>query len=247
VRLLSVLCWWNEQPSWLADVVHGLTLAGVNQLVAVDGAYENFPGGTAASPIEQAQAIMAAAHDAGIMCDVYEPRELWANEPAKRTRSFRIMDDYRPDWFLVIDADEVITDAPADLKERLEDTDRDQADACLLDAPSAVLASGFLDDEEALPNTMLSRVVMPRRCLFRWSPGITVGPRHFDYIRPDGVNLWGDMYGQPLVIPDLVIDHRNPHREPGRRELARAYWQHVRTRVGDEPPTAGEVLARDGG
>lgn len=238
MRLLAVLSWWDEKPEWLTDVVHSLKLANVDQLVCVDGSFVNFPGGTAASPLGQAQAIMAAAHDVGIPCDVYEPLSMWANEPAKRSRSFRIMDDYRPDWFIVLDADEVVTEAPEDLKDRLAATDRDCADACLLDAPSAVLAAGFLEDEEALPNTMLSRVVMPRRCLFRWTPGITVGPRHFDYVTPDGRNLWGDQYGHPLVLKDLVIDHRNPHREPGRRELARAYWKHVRGAVGDEPEPA---------
>jgi hypothetical protein len=238
LRLLALLCYWDEHPDWLRDVVHSFKLADVDQIVALDGSYRNFPGGTVTSPIEQPVAILQAAAEVGIRCDVYEPQQLWANEPAKRTRSFELADQYRPDWVAVWDADEVITEAPDDLKDRLAATDRDCADACLLDAPSAVLAAGFLEDEEALPNTMLSRVVMPRRCLFRWTPGITVGPRHFDYVTPDGRNLWGDQYGHPLVLKDLVIDHRNPHREPGRRELARAYWKHVRGAVGDEPEPA---------
>lgn len=235
MKLAALLCWWNEDPAWLHDVIQALPLAGVTQLVACDGAYQNFPAGTPASPHEQAEAIMTAAHDAGIPCDLYQPHALWANEPAKRTHSFRLADAIRPDWLLVIDADEVILEAPADLHDRLQASDADYAEVCSLDAPSSVLAAGFLDSETAIPNVMLSRVVTPRRCLFRWTPGITVGPRHFDYVTRDGRNLWGTRPGQPLQIRQMVIDHRNEHRERGRQELARAYWKYVRSEIGDEP------------
>ena len=69
----------------------------------------------------------------------------------------------------------------------------------------------------------------PRRCLIRAVPGIVVGPAHYDYVTPDGRNLWGDEYGHPLKLTvgtrRMVMQHRNAQRLPGRRQAALDYYK----------------------
>jgi hypothetical protein len=116
-RLVALLSWWDEHPDWLADVVRSLVLADVDALVAVDGSYPHMPGATASSPHGQAAAIARTAAEVGIVSEVVVPGDLWTSECVKRTAMFGYAEAHRPDWLLVIDADEVILQAPPDLKD----------------------------------------------------------------------------------------------------------------------------------
>jgi hypothetical protein len=222
-RLVALLSWWDENPDWLADVVRSLALADVDALVAVDGSYPHMPGATASSEPEQAVEIQVAARVLPLGAYVYQPSELWASECVKRTAMFRYAEDFDPDWLLVIDADEVILQAPDDLKARLAASPVDYADVCSLEQPAQVLGGGVEDAD--IPQVLASRWVKPRRCLFRAVPGITVGPAHYNYVTPDGRDLWGDEYGSPLRIRDMMIDHRGARRDPERLRARQAYYE----------------------
>jgi len=66
VKLVALLTWYDE-PSWcLTELVASLAAAGIDHLVAVDGAYMLYPLARPQSPGEQAQAILAAAQGASV-------------------------------------------------------------------------------------------------------------------------------------------------------------------------------------
>jgi hypothetical protein len=218
-RICALLSWWDEPADWLADVVRSLVLADVDALVAVDGSYPHMPGATATSPHGQAAAITRTAADVGIVSEVVVPGDLWTSECVKRTAMFRLAETYRPDWLLVIDADEVILQAPLDMKDRLAATDRDCAEVASLEHAAPVFAAEM---DEEMPQVMASRWVKPRRCLFRALPGLRVGDAHYDYL-VDGRNLWGDGGEPALHVRDMVIDHRSGRRDPVRRAAKDAY------------------------
>jgi hypothetical protein len=225
-RIVAVLSWFDESPDMLRDMVLSLPLAGVDALVAVDGAFEHFAGNGYKSPREQVDAIYDAAQQIGVTSSCSIPGSRWRNEPEKRSYAFRLAEGRKPDWYLVLDSDERILAAPPDLKDRLAETDKDVVEGMLLEAQATTWSAEF-DDEEGLPAIHAQRFVKPRRCLIRAIPGLRCGPRHFDYVTPDGRNLWGDTYGSPLLMRDLVIDHRNHERNKARADAA---WEYYRVR-----------------
>jgi hypothetical protein len=220
MRLVALLNYYDERPDFLQAVVASLPLAGVDHLVALEGSYSLFPSGRSYPVSEQEDAIRAAAKAAHVECTV-AGRDGWESECEKRTHLFRLGDQLNADWFLVIDADEVILQAPPDLKQRLADTDRDYADCLSLEHMAPTLSAGVEGDD--MPIILAQRYVKPRRCLIRAVPGIVVGPAHSDYFTGDGRNLWGSEYGSPLLVRDMVIDHRNRLRDETRMQAALDY------------------------
>jgi hypothetical protein len=191
------------------------------------------PGGTARSSDAEHAAIRRAASDSGIGLTKLAPREPWAgNEIEKRTLSFQMSEAHSPDWLLVIDADERIIRAPADLKDRLAATECDYADVMSLEQQAPVVHS--MAEGAEWPQIHFSHHVKPRRCLIRAVPGLRVVGAHHNYICPDGRNLWGDEMGNPLRVKDMMIDHRNKHRDPARRQAALDYVD-ARTGASVEP------------
>ena len=130
MKLVGVLSWYDE-PVWcLTELVTSAARAGMDSLVAVDGAYMLYPGGMAQSPSEQAQAILAACTGNDVEVLLHLPREVWfGNEIEKRTFSFdlahRVMTP-GDDWMWILDGDEKITEANG-LREALEQTDLEAA------------------------------------------------------------------------------------------------------------------------
>lgn len=220
MRLVALLNFYDERPDFLQAVVASLPLASVDALVALDGPYSLFPAGRRYDLLEQRETVTGTAQAAGLQL-VLDGREGWKSECEKRTHLFRLGDNLRPDWFLVIDADEPILQAPTDLKDRLASTAADYGDCLSLEHMAPALSAGVEGDD--FPVILAQRYVKPRRCLIRAVPGITVGPVHSDYFTPDGRNLWGDEYGTPLLVRDMVIDHRNRLRDPVRLQAALDY------------------------
>ena len=104
--ITAALCWWDETPEVLADCIRGIANVA-DRVVALDGAYRRFPGGTAASDPSQAEAIRATAQEAGLDCLVLTPDRLWAGQLEKRTLLYQ-MAAIGSDWVVVVDADHVI-------------------------------------------------------------------------------------------------------------------------------------------
>lgn len=227
-RIVALLSWWSEDPDWLQATVRSLALAGVDGLLACDGSYPHVPGATAMSDPAQAVAIQIAAKATGFEAYVHRRPYLWASECAKRTAMFKMAEErFQADWLLIIDADEVILQAPADLKARLAVAaavaNRDAAEVCSLEQPAKVLGGGI--EGADMPQIVASRWVKPRRCLIRAIPGLTCGPCHYDYVTPDGRNLWGDGDTRALQIRDMVLDHRTDRRSAEQKAARRAYYE----------------------
>lgn len=109
-RLIGLLSYWDESPTWLAATVASMARV-CDHIVALDGRYALFGDDRVASPQEQADAIAHGAYGAGIGLTNVQPRRVFLNEMEKRTELFRYgLVDACPgtDWFLVLDADEVL-------------------------------------------------------------------------------------------------------------------------------------------
>jgi hypothetical protein len=214
VKIVALLSWYDEQPEWLHAAITSLHhLPTPVHVVAVDGAYADYPKGTARSNLDQYQAIHEAtvAIDAGLT--IHTPTSTWhGQECEKRTRLFRLGDHAAQpgDWFLILDADERITSCPPDLPARLTTT-FDVADVT------------FREPGPLGPKTY------PIPILFRAIPGITVTGNHYTYRTPDGRNLWGNAHTtrlEPRVdVTELTVDHLTGQRPPARREAAKTYYR----------------------
>lgn len=218
MRVIALLSWYDERPDWLAECVASAALL-CDHVVAVDGSYELFPGARAkpVSDVEQATAILEAADRAGIGCTMHVQRRPWAgNEVAKRDFMFRLASTLvgPADWFLRIDADELIRQVPADIHDRLAATDHDAAEITMYD----------------LDRTMHSEWQM--RALFRALPGIGVQQAHYVVTAPGGprgtrVLCGNQIHHQEDAEPlhGLRIEHRTHERPEIRQSRKLRYYQ----------------------
>jgi hypothetical protein len=209
-RIVALLSWFDEQPAWLAELVASMGRAGVDHVVAVDGAYGAYPDGTGNSGSEQAQVVAATALGAGMGCTIHIPSEAWAgNEIEKRTFLFALAHLVAVpdrDWLWVLDGDEVITES-AGLKEALEGTDKQVA--------TVNLWEGVCSGEHE--NTS-----MTLRMLFRAQrTGISVQGHHAHYRSGDGQVLWNAC--QPTNETPVLPLERMVHvrHRPGDRQAYR--------------------------
>jgi hypothetical protein len=221
--ICALLCWYDESPAWLTTMVSALTKASVTHLVAVDGPYALYPGSGEQphSPIDQAEAIVAAAYGAGIALTLTQPG-VHTSEVAKRDHSFKLAHTLCQDgdWLYVIDADEVVTSAPSDLLERL--------DACPYELAQPTLYERLDDTYEDLYNPIEPVTRNYPRVLLRWTPDLRVEENHYTY-RTDQLTLRGEpTKAQPLadgeILHDLRCLHRTKNRGAWRRQQQEAYY-----------------------
>jgi len=214
VNLIALLSWFDEQPQHLTDLITSIAQAGCTHLVAVDGPYQLYPSDTIASSPEQHDAILATSHALGLHVTLHVPEVPWpGNEVEKRTLLFKLghahANPYR-DWLWVCDGDEVITDVPPDLQDRLEKTSRNAAAVFVYEHSQA---DG-----------------MPLRKLFRAHPrGIFVEDNHAYYLTGDRDILWRP--GAPALEVaaeqwnDVRVQHRPGHRTKPRLKARDTYYQ----------------------
>jgi hypothetical protein len=217
MRLIACLSWYDEQPAQLAELVASMARAGVDHVVAADGAYALFPGARGGSPSEQADAIAHTARGAGIGVTVHVPAGSWAgNEVAKRSWLFELahlLAEPGEDWLWVLDADEVI-----DTADRL----REQLERCETDVAEVLLVDEF--------------GVTPLRMLFRaQAGGIRVTGTHSTYVDRRGRQLWAPTgaTAEAEQLFDVRVRHRQ-HARTRQRDIARRRYIAVRDDVGAE-------------
>ncbi|AER47872.1 hypothetical protein COURTHOUSE_21 [Mycobacterium phage Courthouse] len=225
MRIISMLSWYQEPVSWLAECVSALSKVS-DHVVAVDGPYWGFPGAVLkpASGPEQADVIARTAAGLGMGCTIHAPRKPWSGpnggEVAKRDWMMQaaMLVAEPGDWLLRVDADEVFTAVPGDVKQRLAETDKHVAEVMLWereaeDSVNRVVDVG--DDYES-----------PLRCLFRATPGIRIEGAHFVVSAPvDGERRFlvghNTVPAEPLW--DVRLEHRTRLRSPGRKRLKNEY------------------------
>lgn len=236
--IVALLCFYDEKPAWLAAALTSAARV-CEHVVAVDGAFRLFPGGRPASPSGQHEALVVAAEAAGVGFTLHVPPETWAGEQVgKRAFMFnagRLAARDADDWFLVIDADEVLVDIPEDIHERLAATTCDTATVGIvdrLDPTARPRTSGSTRRAPAEP-------VRKFRRLYRNLPGLTVRGTHYGY-QQGGRDLWRDV--DALDLSDMRIDHRKGRRlNP--RQLAREEYYRVRREARAEAPVDPRILA----
>lgn len=236
-RVFTLLSWFDESPTWLAGMVTSVA-PFTHHLIALDGAYALFPNAEPRSPAEQHVAIMETALAAGIGCTIHAPNDLWwGNEVEKRNALFQfglLAAEPHRDWFLVMDADEVVTQWPVDLLDRLE---RVEEDACTVTEWEQSDPSGSEVMEEFHTRACCSpRGQYHHRKMFRALPGLGVFENHFRYqVRDEDGNLVARLWGEegpkwPALAPSadmtqLRVRHRIIRRSLWRGEQQRGYYQ----------------------
>jgi hypothetical protein len=217
LRIIGLLSWYEEPASWLAECVASAAKL-CDHLIAVDGPYALFPGATTkpASGSEQADVIAHTAAGAGIGCTIHSPRQpWWGNEVEKRNHMFQLgmtMAEPGVDWFLRIDADEVLIANSGDVRKKLADTDMDAAEVMLWER-------GARDSQS------------PLRVLFRALPGLAIQQAHYVVTVPaeNGVKvLAGNQLTHRLEpaepLWDVRLEHRTKNRTAQRKEQKADYY-----------------------
>jgi hypothetical protein len=135
MKIIGLLSWYEEPVSWLAETVASAAKL-CDHLIAVDGPYAEFPFAHTkpASGTDQVEIILHTAAGSDMGCTIHAPREPWfGNEVEKRTTMFDLAMPFttEDDWLFVIDADEIVTDHPDDVRERLGELTVDVAEVQL--------------------------------------------------------------------------------------------------------------------
>ncbi len=175
MKVVGLLSWYEEHPSWLVECVASAARI-CDHIIAVDGPYAAFPGALRKpfSGAEQADAILRTAAGAGIGCTVHAGRQpWWGGEVGKRDFMFRVGEAFttRTDWYLRIDADEVLTSIPPDTKSLLASSELDVAEVTLWERETSL--------EVADGSPTAGDYETPFRCLFRALPGIRIEQAHY--------------------------------------------------------------------
>ena len=217
VKLVAVLVWYDEDPRLLYETVSRLGQIPVDALVAVDGAYALYPGGTGSSPASNHAAIGAAARAIGISATIHSPGRPWeeGTRPGEesgaikqRTLSIRLAETLTDpdDWFLVIDADNVLLRVDPSFRRQLEASDKEVATYALVQRPRRASELSPIEREvvalhaDEWPGTLDAPGVDPRPMLYRARRGLRYGPLHFQVTGPNG-RLWGLGY-ETLLPPE---------------------------------------------
>lgn len=212
MRVIGLLNWFDEKPSWLAATVGSMSKL-CDHVVAFDGAYGRFPSLDFRSSPEQAETIIRTADGLGMGWTVYAQKEKWwGGEVEKRAAMLHVASQIADpsDWFLILDADEILTDVWSGTRTQLSETDLDVAEVIIGDSDGGVA---------------------PIRRLFRALPNITTEQAHYVVTATkDGrtVVLCGDraVHTQEpsLYLPDVKIIHRRYERDPERQNQKHQYY-----------------------
>jgi hypothetical protein len=234
--VIGLLSWFDESPTWLSAAVAS---AGrlCDHVVCVDGAYGHYPGGRPSSGVDQSMAVRMAAEAAGVGCTIHVPAGVWdGDEVAKRSFLFtagQLVAEPEVDWFLVIDADEMLTDCDtAAVRAQL---------AATCDDAATVLHTTYedltaVDDGNSRRE---HRSSMRARRLFRAAAApIRVEGQHWVYVAErDGLDevMWGADQCDAVDLSDITMEHRTHLRPPTRRASAQRYYR-MRDALGLERP-----------
>ncbi len=231
MKIVALLSWYDESPSWLSTCVTGIGRFA-DYLIAVDGAYMLFPSARPRSHPQQAEAIVHTAEAAGLGLLLHQPKEPWrGNEVAKRNHCLTLASTVceEGDWVTVVDADyHLLKCNPDMIRKELEETDAEVASYTILDGKD------FMSDAKlaayANHNDIDTEWTIRTRDLYRWNPTLRVGPAHWCYSAEiEGGRRW--LRGPYTSVIDcwdlnssLVFYHRTQDRAKKRQQDAGAYY-----------------------
>lgn len=240
MRIVATLSWYDEQPSALAAWVAAVAPL-VDAVVAIDGAYEHFPGGRGCSPDEQDDALVSACrkHNLELSSMSHTPGDSppWPSEVDKRACELALGVKVAGEggWLLRLDADEFLNcREPAALRMALED-EHD------VDVLSFDLFGEAVGDQPPYR--------YPIRRLVRALPGLTCDEAHYVTMAPGtrphdvSIHRWRYLVGHPdwhpleptrCITPALIeAEHRHQDRSLS-RDAARWELYRLRNELGLE-------------
>lgn len=200
-RVIGLVSWWDESPTWLAASVSSLGRF-CDHVVVLDGRYAMYPDQRLQSGIDQVMAAIEAARAVGVGVTMHTAPRTFKDEMEKRTHLFRlgaIEARSHEDWFFVLDGDEVVVESPPrdEILARLE-AEREKG-------VYAVTATLF---ERVDPHYNEQRTDLGMKLEIEWryecaSPrfwrvldSMRVVGYHYSYVgedeRGDTIELWGD-------------------------------------------------------
>ena len=252
MRIVGLLAWYDEAPSWLATAVAGFGRV-CDEIVAVDGAYSLYPGGRARSLPDQAEAILAAGEAAGVGITLHRPATTFAGqEVEKRNLTLGLAAPFvdEGDWLLVFDADMHVMQAYPDIIRRdLAETNAVVATYTILDGADMLAEPERADLARRLP--VSTDWTNKFRGIYRALDGLAYGPTHFsvsgwrDHFHEERVWLRGakpDAIAEPAHLGKaLVVHHRRAARAKVRTDAADVYAV-SRTAAGYEDTADKEML-----
>lgn len=238
MKVVAGLAWYDEQPSFLAATIASLK-GVVDHVVAVDGSYYLYPRGRRSSGAEQHRVIVEATYGAGLGLSLHVPSDRWlGNELEKRNYlldACKLVCDDERDWIFCLDADEVVTTAPAGFREQLERAEEDVAGVTFwnrhpVENVSEMARQFWWRREDRL---------LRHRVMWRALSDLRVVGAHYCYLA-GGDRLLRGAYGQSGEEPcvdlwDFEVEHRHDYRDLDRNQSALKYAE-LRDTSGAERP-----------
>ena len=240
MKIVALLSWFNESPTWLAATISSAARF-CDHVIALDGAYANFPGARASSGEFEHEAILRTAEAVGIGVTLHVPDEPYrGNEVEKRNLHFELAKPITSptDWLFILDADETVVRSPdrAIIRGELEETDLYVANVTLSERTDTYdwqpLEAGWPEDKilpssnhEGISGSKAARFFVADRSLrvegthygvFVDDPELGPLP-----LRP---HPWMKMPPQH-DLTSVVLEHRTAFRVPDRRARSKTYYQ----------------------
>lgn len=248
--ITAALVWWDEPVALLEDYVRGVANVA-DRLVAVDGAYRRYPGGTPRSPAAQARTIRRVCEETNLGCLILIPDRLWAGQVEKRSFCLAAA-SVGSDWLVIADADHIIHTDRASV----------QAELGRLSSTVDVISVPFVTPMHPVRSLAKSsatnwhRGIAGRRIalshIIRALPGLRVEGRHWTYRAiKEGVPVRlsfgmdvqdpAELTIYPLLTP-YEVEHRTLLRDNRRLRAGRAFCNDriiVYERTGQEDDVPG--------
>lgn len=246
-RCTGILSFFDETLEMLAASVSSL-VGVVDHLVAVDGAYALYPGGKASSDPSQMRLISEICSGARIGLTTHTPSAVWGgNEVQKRSHALHLAEAVTDPngWYLVLDADCVVTEVHPEWFTRLKEVADDDWGSIEVGVYEVRPIPGYFPE----PGEGLS----PVRLMYRALRGMTYGPSHWTVHAPDPesgdeIFFWGPKEFEPVSAYDgtslLHVEHRLGRPEY-RVQNAKMYYS-TREHLGIESTTKVMVRGKNG-
>lgn len=214
--ITAMLNWYDEDENDLQRVISDVIRLGAAQVVAVDGAYANFPDGTPRSPLYQHVALQELCEYHGVGLLSYAPSKVWqGDEVAKRQFMLELALTVTPadGWLLVYDADYELVRTAFDMQVYLSDLppEFDAVDVCFTTATEPRVAASW----------------HWARLFMRAIPGMHMGGNHYTYVLPSGRKHKILVKGSSAAaqqLHSLGIYHRHQLRPSDRHDRQAAYY-----------------------
>lgn len=234
LTITAALSWWDESADMLQRAVRASAHIA-DRIVALDGAYRRFPGGTPASPPEQAEAIREAAAAVGLDCLVLAPDRLWSGEEEKRTYLYQLA-AIGSDWIAVVDADHIIACEREVTRSTI--ASRSDVDVWSVDLYTRPNEARAMGESAAGPwHAQSAGIVIPFAHLLRALPDIRVERFHWWHSALLGTErVWMQYGGNDYAVPDgrrvlphvhldgYRVDHETLYHDADRVRANRAFY-----------------------